>query len=438
MASGDEKPSVRVTSEEVSPVVRSLGVEVDAARVGRAFDRAYRELARKVRVRGFRPGKTPRSVLERLYGASVAEEVERALVGETLPEAVAEAQVTPVAEPSVDATPPAPDAPFQYRALIEVKPQLELPALKGLAGSRPSAAVGEDDVLTELENLRNRRGELKDAPEGTPATQGSFVTIDYEGRIDDKIFEGGSAEGAVLELGSGRFIPGFEEQLEGVRAGEQREIEVEFPADYASADVAGKRARFAVSVTAVRVRKLPELDDAFAKELGDFETLADLRARLRSDLEAHRERAARAELRRTLLDWILARTHFEVPPGLVDRRLDQRLAMAHRQLSGSVPDEALHSQLETWREEWRPSALRDVQEELVLEAVAAAEGLGADDEELDAHIESQARERGMAPARLRERYAEAGLREGLRFELTAEKALDHLVSVAKVEESSGT
>ncbi len=438
MAKADEKPSVRVTSEEVSAVVRSLGVEVDASRVNHAFDRAYRELGRKVRVRGFRPGKIPRSVLERLYGASVAEDIERALVAETLPEAVAEAQVTPVAEPSVDATPPAPDAPFHYTARIEVKPAVELPDLKGLTGSRPPTAVGEDDVLTELENLRQRRAELEDVAEEAAAETGNFLTIDYEGRIDGEVFEGGSAEGAVVELGSGRFIPGFEEQLVGARVGEQREIEVDFPADYGSADLAGKHARFAVTVGGVRERELPELDDDFAKGLGEFETLADLRGRLRSDLESHRERAARAELRRTLLDWILARTEFEVPPGLVDRRLEQRLAMAHRQLGGAVPDEELHRQLETWREEWRPAAARDVQEELVLEAVATAEGLSADDEELDAHIETQARERGMAPARLRERYAEAGLREGLRFELAAEKALDHLASLAKVEESSGT
>lgn len=434
----ETEKTVQVTCEEVSAVVRSLGVRVDASRVDRAFDRAYRDLAKRVRVKGFRPGKTPRSVLERLYGAAIAEDIERVLVAETLPEVVAQAQVTPVAEPGIDATPPAAGAPFHYTARVEVKPAVEVPALKGLEGSRPPTAVGEAEVLEELETLRQRRAPLEDEPEGTSAARGSFVTIDYQGRIDDELFEGGSAEGAVVELGSGRFIPGFEEQLEGARAGDEREIEVDFPADYGSPDLAGKHARFAVQVAAVKARKLPELDDAFAKGLGEFETLEDLRERMRSDMEAHREREARGELRRTLLDWILERTSFEVPPGMVDRRLEQRLAMAHQQLGGALPEQELHAQLARWRDEWRPAAERDVREELVLEAVASGEGLEVSDEEIEAHLEKLARERGIAPARLRERYAEADLREGLRAELAAEKALDHLASVAKVVESSGT
>ena len=429
MADGEtsDKPTVAVTSEEVSAVVRSLGVEVDASRVNRAFDRAYRDLAKRVRVKGFRPGKTPRSVLERLYGASIGEDIERALVGETLPEALAEAQVIPVAEPSIDATPPAPDAPFRYTARVEVKPEVELPDLEGLEGRRPSTEVGDEDVERELESLRERQAPLVDEPEGTGATQGSTVTLDYVGRIDGEAFEGGSAEGAVVEIGSGRFIPGFEEQLEGATAGEERDLHVEFPADYGSPDVAGKQAVFAVKVTAVRRRELPALDDAFAKSLGDFENMDALKERMVADMTAQRERGARQELRSS-----------EVPAGMVDRRVEQRLAMAHRQLGGSLPEEELHAQIAQWRDQWRPAAEREVREELVLEAVARSEGLAVEDEELDAHIEEQAREQGIAPKRLRERFSDPGMREGLRFDRLAEKALDHLASQAKIDESSGT
>ncbi len=437
-AEKSDKPSVQVTTEEVSAVVRSLGVEVAAARVNRAFDRAYRDLARRVKVRGFRPGKTPRSVLERLYGAAIGEDIERALVAETLPDALGEADVVPVSEPSIDAQPPAPDTAFRYTARIEVKPVVELPDLAGLEGRRPAVEVTDEEVERELESLRERRAPLVDEEEGTAAARGSFLTIDYVGRIDGEAFEGGSAEGAVIELGSGRFIPGFEEQLEGARAGEERELQVEFPADYASADVAGKQAVFEVKVVAVRRRELPALDDEFAKQLGDFETLDDLKARIRGDLAGHRERAARQELRSSLLGWILERTTFDVPAGLVERRVEQRLAMAHRQLGGSMDDAALHEQLASWREQWRPAAEREIREELVLEAVAEAEELRVEDDELDAHIEEQAREQGMAPARLRKHFAEGGRREGLRFERVAEKALDHLAAQAKIAQSSGT
>lgn len=434
-----QNPSVSVETSETSPVVRTLAIEVGPERVKKAFDRAYKELAKSVRVRGFRPGKAPRSVLERLYGASLAEEIERQLVGETLPEAVQESGVVPVAEPAVDARPPRPGEAFRYEARIEVKPRFELPELTGLPARRPKVWVTDEDVEQELEALRERRATLEDEPEGTQAAAGHLVVIDYEGRIDGEPFEGGSAEGATLELGADRAIPGFEEQLEGVRAGEERTLRVTFPEDYPAAELSGKEAEFAVRVAAVRRRERPALDDDFAKSLDEsLEGIDALRQRVREDLTARGERAAAEEARRTLVDALLERTPFEVPPGMVERRLDQRVQMAHQQLQGAMPHEELHERLASWREEWRTHAERDVRETLVLEAVADAREIEVSDEEVEEKVASMAREQGLDPARLRKAYEERGLLDGLRARLREEKALEFLLAEAKVEETTGT
>jgi len=423
---------------ETSSVIRTLEVEVEAKRVRKAFDRAYRDLGRRVSVRGFRPGKAPRSVLEKLYGAAVAEEMQQTLVSETLPEAVDQSGVVPVSEPAIDAETLEEDAPFRYRASVEVKPEISLPDVKGLPARRPAVEVGVEDVEEELQGLRERRAPLLDEPEGTAAASGHTLVIDYSGTIDGEPFDGGSAVGATLELGTGRFIPGFEEQLEGATAGEDREIRVSFPEDYGAAHLAGKEALFAAHVARLQRRDLPELDDAFAKELGEFETMEDLRKRIRADLLEAREHGAKAELRRTLMDALIERTAFEVPPGMLERRLEQRLAMARQQLGSAFPEDELNQRLIEWRERWRPGAERDVREMLLLEAVAREVGCEVEDSEVDERIEQTAREQGIDPARMRQAYGERGMLEAMRAQMVEDKALEFLISEAKVEEMTGT
>jgi len=427
-------PALRATAEEASPVLRVVSVEVPAERVRRAFDEAYRDLARRAQVKGFRPGKVPRSVLERLYGAMLREDLERSLVAETLPEALAQVEAAPVAEPAVESTAPAPDAPFRYTARVEVKPRIELPDLAGLSGKRPTVQVDEADVERELEALRARRAPLVDLPPETPIADGHFVTLDYVGRVDGKPFPGGSGRGATLRVGDGLLAPGFDEALHGLRAGEDREVRVALPADSGWGEAAGKEATFAVHIAAVKHRPLPELDDAFARELGGFDGLEALREEIRSQLRAAREREARARLRQTLMDDALRRVDFPVPPGLAERRLEARLQLAHRELEGALPHDALHARLDAWREEWRPAVERELREELLLEAVGEARGLAPDEEAVTARIDELAREQGVDARRLRKTYEERGMRGALAAQILRERALDGLAAQARIEE----
>ncbi len=425
---------IRVQTREESSVVRSLEVEVDASLVKRAFARSYRDLAKQVRVRGFRPGKTPRSVLEKLYGASVTEQVEQTLVAQTLPDAVEQSGLRPVTEPAIEASLVRENETFQYTARLEVRPEVVLPEIRGLSGQRRKVDVQDSDVDRELESLRQRNAPLLEEPEGCTVEQGHVLSIDFVGRIDGKPFEGGSGRGVELDVGSGRFLPGFEEQLIGARAGDDRQVEIQFPDDYGSPTVAGKQGVFSVHVADIKRRHVPDLDDEFAKDLGDFETLEDLRERIRSDLTTALLDQANTGLRSSLVDALIERTPFDVPPGLVAQELERQLGAARRRLENSMPEAGLESQLERWKEEWRERAEREVRERLLLDAVAQAEALEVDDQAVEARIEQAAAGQGTDAATLRRSVGDEDLERAMRGQLMDERALDFLVAEAKIEE----
>jgi len=436
--SGSENSSIRVTATEDGAVAHSLTVEVDAKRVGKAFDRAYRDLAKKVPVKGFRPGKVPRSVLEKLYAASVAEQLEHTLVAETLGEAILQSGVEPVAEPAVDADTPVAGANFSYRVRIEVKPEVVLPDTRGLPAIRPSVEVSDEDVDEQLDALRRQRAPVLEEPEDTAVEEGHVVSVDFVGRVGGETFEGGSGQGVEIEVGSGQFIPGFEEQLVGAKAGEDREVVITFPEGYGNPELAGKVAVFACHLVAVKKRQILELDDEFAKDMGDFESLDALRDRIREDLTAARERESKQILRTTLMDALVERTDFEVPPGMIERNLERQLEAAHQRMQGQVPDDAIAHQLGQWREQWRDRAEREVREMLILEAVARAEQIEVDDSEVEARTEEMATQAGADPARLKQAYGEEAFVRVLKGQLLDEKVLDFLAGAAKVEEKTDT
>jgi trigger factor len=430
--SSDGHISVDVTEE--STILKVLSVTVAAERVDKAFDRTYKNLRKEVRVKGFRPGKAPRSVLERMYGSSLPDEIERVLVAETLGDAIELASLQPLMEPGIDAVRPEPGAAFSYQARIELKPEIELPDIKGLPASRPPLEAGGEEVLLQLESLRERTAPIIEQPEGTPAEEGVTLAIDFVGKVDGEPFEGGSAEGHELEIGSGRFIPGFEEQLIGAVAGEDRQVEIDFPEDYGNAELAGKHATFEVHVQAVKKREPKDLDDEFAKDLGDFESLDELRNRIRDDLAAERKHAADQMLRRTVMDSLIKRTDFELPPGMVERQLQHQIESFRREYERQVPEQVLQSQLVRMAEDGRDAAARRVREAFLLEAVAKAEGIEVTEEDVEARLDEMAEGRGMQPGQLKKIAREQGWHEAIRSELLDQKAFDFLIEGADVEE----
>ncbi len=433
-AVAESSDEIRVETDEASGVVRSIAVTVSQPRVRRAFEQTYRQLARTASVRGFRKGKVPRSVLEQLYGASIPEEIERVLVQETLQEAVEKSGFIPVVQPEVEAGQPDPNADFQYTLRIEVKPEVELPDLKGLPAKAPKVEVKPEEVDEELERMRQDNAPLIEEDEDVQAGNGHTITFDYEGRVDGELFEGGKAESVELELGSGRMIPGFEEGLIGARSGEDVTLKVQFPEEYGAKHLAGKDAEFSCTVHAIRSPKVPNLDDEFAKDVGDFETLDQLREKIEGDITARGEQTAETAVRRSVMDSLLERTDFEVPPGIVERQLENQIRSMQQQFQGQLPPDLLQQQLARMREDGRDAAERQVRESLVLEAIVKSQGFEVTADEVDARYAEMAEGQGMELAQLKQMAAQQGWGEAVEAELLDKKALDFLASEATVEE----
>lgn len=425
---------ISVECEETSSVTRSIRVVVATSRVNRAFDRAYKELAKGARIKGFRPGKTPRSVLERMYGASMPEDLERILVMETLADAIEQAKVVPLTEPDIDAESPAQGNPFCYTARVEIKPEIELPDLGELKAKQPVVLVSEERVDAELERLRMSNAHWVEESEDVEAANGHTVSMDFVGKVDGETFPGGTGEGMDIELGSGGMVPGFEDQLVGVKAGDDRQIEVTFPDDYGPETLNGKDATFACHIVAIRRREVPELDDEFAKDLGEeFETLEQLRDDIREKITEGDERLSEQALHRSLMSSLIELSEFDVPGGIVDQQLESQLRSMHEQYHGRVPEDVLHGHLDRMQEEGRPMAERRVREQLLLEELAKAHDISADEADVDARLEEMAAARGIEVSQLRSMAEKQGWLDALSTEARDMKIYALLSEQAEIE-----
>lgn len=423
---------VRVECTETSSVLRSIRVEVDAARVRKAFDSAYGELGKTVSLKGFRRGKVPRSVLERVYGATMPDQIERVLVSETLAGAIETADVKPVSEPDIDAERPEQGSDFCYTAHVEVKPEIELPDLGQVEGRKPIVLVGDDEVDAELEKLRGNATKLVEEPEAAVAAVGHSLTLNFVGRIEGEVFQGGSADGVDLELGAGAMIPGFEDQLLGAKAGEARQIEVTFPEDYGPEELNGKEAVFDCDVVAIRRKELPDLDDEFAKDLGDCDSLEALRTKLRDDLETTRNNSAAHALSRSLMESLVGLCDFEVPPGVVQGQLESQLRSMHQQFQGRVPEDVLHEQLRRMQEDGRPMAEQRVRELLLVDAIAADQGMDAAPEEVDERLAEMAGAQQMDAEQMRKLAETQGWLPAVEQEVRERKVHGYLAEQGKI------
>jgi trigger factor len=420
--------------EEIGPVERKLRVEIPTAEVDAAFDSVFRELGRIAHLRGFRRGKAPRAVLERTFGDRARGQVLERLVQETLPKAVAETKLAVIGEPRLEPEgEPKQGSPYVYEARFEIRPEIELAAVRGLeveVPPAPQSEAEEDPVEKYLEDLRRAHTQLVAEPEGTLAARGNVVVIDYEATIDGQAFEGGSGKEAEIEIGSGRAIPGFEEQLEGMPADGERDFDLELPETYPEKSAAGKTAHFSVKLVEVKRKELPELDDEFAKDVSELETLEALRADLRRRVDEGREAEQRRRTREAVLDKLIEVNPFPVPSGLVERQLHSRIVRAVQAFEGRIPPEELRKMVERWREEWRDAAERDVRLGFLLPEIAQSEGMEVAEEEVDARVRQEADAQGQPVAQVRRRYKEEGMLEVLRAQLLEDRVVEFLVTEA--------
>jgi trigger factor len=430
--------AIRTKTTELGDSRVRVEVEVAGDALESELRTAAAELGREMRVPGFRSGKVPAEVVLRQVGReAVMDEAVRRGLPAWYEEAVADAGITTVGDPQLDLSDlPEKGAPLAFTIEVGVVPPARLGEYKGLEVGRREPAVDPDQLQAELERLRESVASLEAVERA--AGKGDFVVIDFTGRVDGEAFEGGEARGQLVELGSGRLIPGFEDQLEGASAGDERAVEVTFPDDYPAEHLAGKEASFAVEVKEVKEKRLPELDDDFAVEAGGFDTLDELRAEIEERIRMAEERAIEAEFREAAVDAAVAAAQVEVPHELVHAKSHEMWHRTARRLAGQGidPNRYLEFQGKTEEElvtEAESDAEVALKREAVLAEIVKAEGIEVSDEEIAEALREAAGPDASDKQlkRAMKRARRQGADEALREDIALRKAVDLLVEHAK-------
>ncbi|QHN50050.1 trigger factor [Geobacillus stearothermophilus] len=414
-----------------------LTVEVDAEQVNKGLDAAFKKVVKNIALPGFRKGKVPRVLFEKRFGVeALYQDALDILLPEAYAKAVEEAGIEPVSMPEIDIEQMEKGKSLIFKAKVTVKPEVKLGQYKGLEVEKMDATVTDEDVENELKRLQENYAELVVKEDGT-VENGDTAVIDFEGFVDGEPFEGGKAENYSLEIGSGTFIPGFEEQLIGMKAGEEKEIQVTFPEEYHAEQLAGKPATFKVKVHEVKAKQLPALDDEFAKDVDEeVETLDELKAKIRARLEEAKKNEAETALRNAVVEKAAANAEIDIPAVMVQnetdrmlREFDQRLQMQglnlqlYYQFSGQ--DEA------ALREQMKEDAEKRVRAALTLEAIAKAENIEVTDEEVEEELQKMAEAYNLSVDKLKELLGSLdGVKEDLKWRKTIDFLVEHSTAAA--------
>jgi trigger factor len=427
---------MKIEVETTSPVERKVTIEVDPERVGKELDRAYEMIGRRVKLKGFRPGKVPRKVLERHFRDEVQREVVEKLVTSTLTDAVRRESIDAVAPPRVDVATPAEAAqPFRFTARLEVKPRLTPKDYRGLEVKRRLVEVTDQMVGDELARLQDRMAQLVPVEGRLEAAEGDYAVIDHAGTIGGQPFEGSDAQGVNVRIVKGELLDGAVPGLAGKKLGEILEVDAAFPPDYQVESLRGKVAHFEVTLKALKTRQVPALDDELAKDVGipEIDTLEKLRARVRQDLERQETRRVDVEFKDGLMRAALARNDFEVPPAMVERAIDVMIDRTfERFVRQGLDIRRLGIDLPKLRVDLRDQALLQVKGALLLEAIADAEKIEVSDEEAQVDIAKTAAETHVPLAEVQQQMRSEEARSALKTRIREDKALAFLTSEAKL------
>lgn len=427
---------MKATWEKIEKNLGVLEVEVEADRVAAALDKAFNKVVKKINVPGFRKGKVPRSIFEARFGVeSLYQDAIDILLPEVYTEAVDQTEIFPVEQPEVDVDQFAKGQTFKFKAKVVVKPEVELGEYKGLEVPKVSTEVSEEELTAELERLQQRHAELVVVEEGQAAS-GDVVVIDYEGSVDGELFEGGTAERQSLELGSNTFIPGFEEQVIGLGTGDNKDVEVTFPEEYHAAELAGKKAVFKVKVHEIKRKELPALDDEFAKDVSEFDTLAEYKEDLKKQLASRKEEEAKATQENIVVEKAAENADVEIPQGMInsevrnmmrdfDNRLRQQGMNLEMFMSFSGQTEAdLQNQMKN-------DAEKRVRNNLVLEAIGKQENLEVTEEDVNEELNNMAASFKRSADEIRQILESNGSFDSLKEEVLLRKTIDFLLTNSK-------
>lgn len=424
--------SVQVETLEKS--MAKLTIEVSAEEFETALDKAYKKNKNKISLPGFRKGKAPRAMIEKMYGAGVFyEDAANDLISGAYESAAKESELEIVAQPSIDVTQIEKGKPFIFTATVAVKPEVTLGEYKGIEVEKKTAEVTDEELQAEIDKVRESNSRMITVDDRA-VQDGDITTIDFEGFVDGEPFEGGKGEDYPLTIGSHSFIDNFEEQLIGKNIGEETEVNVTFPEQYQAEELQGKPAVFKVTIKEIKVKELPELDDDFAQDVSEFDTVDEYKEDLKKKLLENKEAALKREKEEDVVGKIIENATMEIPDPMVDTQVRQMV----QEFSQRIQSQGLSLQQymqftgmtpESLTNELQPQALKRIQSRLVLEAVAAAENIETSDEDLEKELEKMAEMYQMEADKLKELVGEEEKKQ-IALDLAVQKAVELVVDAA--------
>lgn len=428
---------MQITVESLSTVKKKLNFEIPTDRVASEYDKVFDELRKKASIKGFRKGKVPRSLIEKHYREVMEQDVVKNIVNDTYFKALLDEKIFPVSYPVIENEELKRGEPFRYSAVVEVFPDIQVKDYVGLALRKGKYLFDEEVIASRLREMQESLAQLKPVEEAHHAATGDFVTFDFEGSIDEVPFEGGKGSDFQLELGSGKFIPGFEEQLAGMSSSDEGEITVTFPGDYGKAELAGKDAIFKIRIKDIKVKELPALDDDFAKEFGEFETFELLKAHLRDMHEKQESERIDSELREAAVTALIEKNAIEVPESLIDQQVVQMIESAKKRLAYQrLTLEMMGLDEERYKIQFRPVAESQVKGSLLLDALAKQENIQAGDDDLEDKFRQMSGDNDQSLETMRKHYLQnQKAKENLLIQIKEDKAIDFLISRAKVSDA---
>ncbi len=428
---------MKATMEKIDNNKVVFTIEIPQVEVTKAVEKAYRKLANKVNIPGFRKGKTPRNILERHIGKeAILDEAFELLAGPAYEAALEENDIEPVSRPGIDVVTLAEDKNLEFKVTVVAKPEITLGQYKGLEVTEQVAEVTEEQITAQIETMRKSHAKMVVA-EGVAIEEGDFAIIDFEGFLDGVAFPGGEGKAHPLQIGSNTFIPGFESQLIGVKAGEQKDVIVTFPTEYHAPDLAGKEATFKVTVNDVKRQELPELDDEFVKDASEFSTVEELKADVKNKLEVAAAEKAAHEFRNEVIKQAVENATVDIPEVMVEDRITkmvQDLAANLENRGMKLEDyiKYMNTDMNAIRKNYQESALASVKTDMLMEAIVRAESIEVSVEEIDSEIDVIARGYGAELADVKAIITEQGRMSFVVDSILRKKAAQLIIdSVAK-------
>lgn len=428
---------MNVNIQEISSVKKKVTIEIPVEIVSKEIDMAYESLKKKAKIKGFRPGKAPRSILERYFKDYIKAEVTQKLIEDTYQTAISEWNLNPISPPLIDPGELETGKSFQYTAIIEVKPDIQLDDYLNLKIEGHREPVKEEDIEKRLKNLQNLHANLKIVEEKRPIQAGDYVIIDYEAKEDGRPLEGGKALNFSVEIGSGQFFKELEEKLIGMKLDEEKEIEVSFPKDYRYKKWAGKIISFHIKVKEIKEKILPPIDDEFAKDIGNYQSLEELTLRLKEEIEREKELSWKRQLKEKIIDKLIEKNRFEVPDSLIERQArilvsNTKVKLATQGLSLKNMDIAEEELLK----EYQDLAERQVRTTLILEKIAEKEGIFISEVEIDNRLKEISEETNQKLDVIKKYYERNDLLPELKKEMLMEKTLNFLLERVEIRSTS--